>query len=225
MNRVAVTTDRFDVVADVFAEAGLDPVALPCIRVTSASSHQLAVTRNHAGTADLLMVTSPRVVSLLWPGGGMPDVDAAAVGPTTARAVVAAGGRVNVVGDAGLARLADLALGSIRGRRVVLARAAGSDPVGLARVRESAGQLIDRVVYESVPVAPDMTPVDAVAFASPSAVAGWMLGRDLEDVVVGAIGTTTARAVERHRSPDVMAATPSYPALAETLATFMEVRV
>lgn len=225
MTRVAVTTDRFDEVADVFGEIGLEPVALPCIRVETVPPHELTEIREQAGTADLLMVTSPRVVSLLWPDGGMPDVDTAVVGSTTAQAVVAAGGRATVVGDAGLARLADLALGWIGGRRVVLAHAAGSDPVGLARVQESAAELIDGVVYESVPVAPDLTPVDAVAFASPSAVAGWTLARDFEDLIVGAIGTTTARAVERHRSPDVIAATPSYPALAEAIATFMEVRV
>lgn len=225
MTRVAVTTDRFDDVADVFREAGLEPVALPCIRVVASPPHELTEIREVAGTADLLMVTSPRVVSLLWPHGRMPDVDTAVVGSTTAQAVVAAGGNVTVVGDAGLARLADLALGSTRDRRVVLAHAAGSDPAGLARVQESAAELIDRVVYESVPVAPDLIPVDAVAFASPSAVAGWTLARDLDGLIVGTIGTTTARAIERHRSPDVIAATPSYPALAEAIATFMEVRV
>lgn len=225
MIRVAVTTDRFDDVSGVFVDAGLEPVALPCIRIEPSPPHQLAETRRYAERADLLVVTSPRVVSLLWPRGGIPDVDAAVVGPATADAVSAAGGRVSVVGDAGLARLADLALGQIQGGRVVLAHAAGSDPVGMARLQEIAADLIERVVYESVPVAPDLTQVEAVAFASPSAVAGWVLARDLEAVVVGAIGTTTARAIERYRPPDVIAEEPSHRALAEAIAAFMEVKV
>lgn len=155
----------------------------------------------------------------------MPGVDTAAVGPSTAEAVVKAGGRVSLTGDAGLARLVELAAQRLDDGRVVIAHAAGSDPVGLARLRRSTPNLEEREVYRSVPVAPDAVVVDAVAFASPSAVDGWHLTRDLEDVVVGAIGATTANAVARHHVPDVIASSPSYPALAEAIATFMEVKV
>jgi len=225
VNRVAVTTDRFDDVAGCFVEVGLEPVELPCIEVEPVSPDQLAETRDLTSRADVLIVTSPRVVSLLWPHGGMPDVDTAAVGPSTAAAVARAGGRVSLTGEAGLAGLADLALDRLDGRRVVVAHAAGSDPAGLSQLRANAPDLEERVVYRSVPMAPETVEIDAVAFASPSAVEGWVLARDLEDVVVGAIGATTADAIARHRAPDVIAATPSYPALAESIATFMEVKV
>lgn len=225
MRRVAVTTDRFDDVAGCFLDVGLEPLELPCIEVEPGAPDQLAETRERVSLADVLMVTSPRVVSLLWPHGGMPDVESVVVGPSTAEAVAGAGGRVTVTGDAGLARLAALALDRLEGRRVLIARADGSDPVGLSRLRRIAPNLEERVVYRSVPVAPGMDEVDAVAFASPSAVEGWVLTRGLEEVVVGAIGATTARAVSRHRRPDVIAASPSHAALAESIATFMEVRV
>lgn len=225
MKRVAVTTDRFHEVSGCFVGVGLEPVELPCIRVVPAPFGQLAETRELADAADLLMVTSPRVISLLWPQGGMPGVDTVVVGPSTAEAVVKAGGRVSLSGDAGLARLVAMVADRLDGRRVVITHAAGSDPVGLGLLRQNASDLEEREVYRSVPVAPDMVEIDAVAFASPSAVDGWHLARDLEDMVVGAIGATTANAVARHRAPDVSASTPSYPALAKAIATFMEVKV
>lgn len=225
MTRVAITTDRFHDVAGAFESTGLVPVRLPCIRVRPAGPTRLKAARAAASDAEFLVITSPRVVALLWPYGGMPDVDTAAVGAATATAVTAAGGRVAVTGDGGLDRLVDVAAHLLDGRRVMLAHAAGSDPLGMSRLRRTNADLSDWVVYESVPVGPAMTPVDAVAFASPSAVAGWALTRDLDEVVAGVIGPTTARAVGRHRLPDVIAETPSYPALAEAIAAHMEVRL
>jgi uroporphyrinogen-III synthase len=67
-----------------------------------------------------------------------------------------------------------------------------------------------------------MTPVEAVSFASPSAVQGWLMTRGLDDVVVGVIGKTTGAAVARVRPPDTVATRPSHKALAGALADHLE---
>lgn len=225
MIRVAVTSDRFDAVAPGYADAGLEPVSLPCIRIQPAPSGDIAHVRERAPHADLLMITSPRVVSLVWPDGRMPEVDTAVVGRATASRVERAGGRVTRVGNAGLARLVELTADHMEGRCVMIAHAEGSDPAVMARLREIAPGLEEHPVYRAVPVAPGADPVDAVAFASPSAVNGWGLSRSFDDLVVGAIGATTAAAIARHREADVIAERPSHPNLARAIASFMEVNV
>ena len=223
MTRVALTTDRFSEVAARYAHVGLVPVPLPCTRFEPATNARIAAARASAIDAQLLMVTSSRVVELLWPRGGMPDVEVAAVGPSTAAAILDAGGRVEVVGDAGLGRLIDLTGDRLNRGRVTIAHAAGSDPAAMSRLRAIVAELDEHVVYRMVPVGPKVLPVDAVAFASPSAVGGWWLTRTLDDVVVGAIGKTTAQAVSRIREPDVVADPPSHSSLARGIASFMEV--
>lgn len=225
MRRVAITSDRFAAVASEYAGLGLDPVSLPCIEVVPVPPAEIAGAREAAARTELLIVTSPRLVSLLWPEGRMPPVDTAVVGPSTEATVTRAGGVVTLVGGAGLARLVELLEGRTAGRRVMIAHAEGSDPAAMSALRQLVPDLEEHVVYRSVPISPPAVPVDAVAFASPSAVTGWSLSRGFEDVVVGAIGSTTAAAVARHRQPDAVADQPSHRALATAIASFMEVNV
>lgn len=225
MIRVGVTSDRFDDIASGYADAGLEPVSLPCIQIQPARPGNIAYLRERAMNVDLMVITSPRVVSLVWPDGGMPEVDTAVVGRSTASRVERAGGRITRIGNAGLARLVELSAGHIEGRRVLIAHAEGSDPAAMARLREIASDLEEHPVYRAVPMAPGSDRVDAVAFASPSAVKGWELSRGFDDLVVGAIGTTTAAAIARHRAADVIAERPSHPNLARAIASFMEVNV
>ena len=224
MKRVAITTDRFDVAAPWFAARGLLPVRLPCIRVETAPDEVLGQARAEAESADLLLITSSRTVDLLWGDEPIPDVPVAAVGESTAAAVEEAGGHVRFVGSAGLRLLAaemrrELPLG-----RIVFPRAANSDPDPLRQIRSEGTEIVPFDVYRTVPIAPGRDPVDAVAFASPSAVEGGRLARRLDGLVVGAIGHTTAVAVTEHR-PVVIPARPSHRALAEALAQFLEVPV
>ena len=65
----------------------------------------------------------------------------------------------------------------------------------------------------------------AAVFASPSAVAGWLLSRDFDGLVVGVIGPTTWKAVARVRLPDVLASQPTHQTLAQALASYLEVAV
>jgi uroporphyrinogen-III synthase len=225
VTRVAVTTDRFTEAAVAFDRVGLEPVSLPCIRVEPADDVVLTEARVAASMADLLLVSSVRTLDLLWPNGSMPTADVGAVGETTAAAVRARGGRVVLVGLSGLADLARQAANRVGSSRVVFPHASGSDRAALELLAERSIDFRAFEVYRSVAIAPGFAPVQAAAFASPSAVEGWLLSRDFDRLVVGVIGPTTWEAVARHRPPEVIAPHPSHQALAQTLASYLEVAV
>ena len=225
MTRVAITTDRFDSVAPEYIGFGLEPVPVPCVDVVAAGEEALTRARRAVSAADLVLITSARTVDLLWPLGAMPGTGAVTVGAASAAAVEAAGGRVVVAGRSGLADLSDGAAHVLGAARVAFPHAAGTDPGLVARLRSLVSDLEEQEIYRAVPIGPDSTPVHAVVFASPSAVTGWLLARDFEDVVVGVIGPTTQAAVGRHRIPDVIAPEPSHHSLARALTSYLEVSV
>lgn len=227
MPRVALTTTRDRAVGlePLCQEHGLQPVRLPCIEFVPVDQSVLDSTRRRLGGADWLVVTSSRTLSALWPDGGMPDVSVAAVGPATARAVEEAGGRPVVVGEGGADELIDLLAGRVSGASVAFPHAAG---VGTATIEalESAGASVEApAVYEIRPVPPADDPVDAVAFGSPTAVRGWLLSRDLEGLVTGAIGKTTAGALaEFSVAVDVEPPHPSFERLIAGMAEHLRDR-
>lgn len=221
---MAITTDRFNAVASIYAGQGLDPLPVPCMRVEPGGPDVLVDARKASSSADLLLITSARTVDLLWPDQPMPGVDIAAVGEATAAAVAGAGGRVVVAGRSGLLGLIEMLADRLGDGRVVFPHAGRVGLVASRRLRELAPGLEEHVVYRTVPVAPRLTPVGATVFASPSAVQGWLMTRDFDDVVVAVIGETTRAAVARHRSPDVVAPRPSHRALAMTLMNHLGVR-
>jgi uroporphyrinogen-III synthase len=225
VTRVAITTDRYDSVAPAYIGFGLVPVPVPCVEVVVADEEVLSRAREAVSDADLVLITSARTVDLLWPLGAMPGTGAVTVGAASAAAVEAAGGRVVLTGGSGLADLLDGAAHVIGGARVVFPHAAGTDPGLVARLRSLVSVLEEQEIYRSVPAAPEPTPVDAVVFASPSAVTGWLLARDFDDVVVGVIGPTTQSAVARSRVPEVVAPEPSHHSLAQALTSYLEVSV
>lgn len=225
MTRVAVTTDRFTAAAVAFDRVGLEPVSLPCIRVEPADEGVVAQAREAASLADLVLISSVRTLDVLWPNGSMPAVEVGAVGESTAAAVKARGGRVLLLGRSGLADLVELAADRLASSRVVFPHAAGSDPVILKALGERALDYRGYEVYRTLPVAPGSAQARAAVFASPSAVEGWLLSRDFDGLVVGVIGPTTRQAVARHRPPEVVAPQPSYEALAQAVASYLEVPV
>jgi uroporphyrinogen-III synthase len=222
MSTVAITSDRFETVAPAYVENGLEPIAIRCVTVEPARDRDLAEAREAAADADLILISSSRAVELLWPDGQMPDVEVATVGESTANAARRAGGRVAVTGGSGLLDLIESLDGRLRMARVVFPRAGGTDLAATARLREMAGAVEEHVVYRTAPVAALPTDVDAAAFASPSAVQGWLLTRGFDDVVVGVIGKTTAAAVARLRPPDVVAPRPAHRSLANALKEHLE---
>lgn len=222
MSSVAITNDRFETVAPVYRETGLEPVAVPCVHVEPADVRVLGHAREAAAEADMMLISSARTVSLLWPDGEMPDVEVVVVGESTAEATRKAGGRVAATGRSGLIDLIDTNAARLRTSRVVFPHAGGTDLTAMRKLRDLAGTMEEHVVYRTAPLAAAPTPVDAVAFASPSAVQGWLLTRDLDDVVVGVIGPATAAAVARVRPPDVVAPRPAHRSLAMALNEHLE---
>jgi len=220
MTSVAITTsaDRFDEVSRPFATLGFSPVSLPCIRIEPTDDDLLAAAATAAADVDLLFLTSVRTIRLLWPDGGMPSVPTAAVGAATARAVTEAGGEVTVVGNGGGLDLIER-IRSLRGiHSVFFPHAGGTDPRVLDALRSTVDVTSTIPVYRAVPVAPGADPVDAVAFASASAVDGWFLTRKLDDVTVAAIGRPTADAIAGHGARvDAIADTPGLDTMASAL--------
>lgn len=223
--RVAVTTtpDRAERYARPLSRHGLVPLVLPCIAVDPAGQEVLEAVRALVPGADLLVLTSPRTVELLWPQGGMPSVPVAAVGAVTAATVERLGGQVAVRGGAGLEQLVE-AIPSTSGR-VVFPHAAGTPTPLLERLAARLPGLHHVVVYSTRPVPPPPDPVEAAVFASPSAVEGWLLSRDFEAVIVAAIGDTTAAALRRAgRPPEVVPLHPEPEELARRLAHHLSER-
>ncbi len=217
MIRLAVTTtaDEQTRVAEMAVSAGFTPVALPCVTIKPESSELVAAMRRACSKADLIIITSPRAVRVLWPTGGMPPVGVAAVGEATARAVVSAGGRVEVTGVEGFDRLVEQI--RMNGRRVVYPHGRN----GMADITRLTGRsVVSGPVYDVEPIAPDPgIEVETVMFASPSAVRGWCLSRTLDGMVIGAIGGTTARHLaEVGYPPQVVAERPGFTALVEAMA-------
>lgn len=215
--RVAVTTtiDRFDSIAPALESHGLEPVRLPCIAIEPASDAELDTIRALAATADRILVTSPRAVRIVWPGA-VPAVPFLSVGPGSSDAIRRAGGSVVVEGDGGAA---DLVAGlDVAGLRVVFPHAAGADPATVSTLRQN-GALVDAcVAYRAIPVGPDTDEVDAVMFASPSAVEGWALTRSFDRLTIVAIGATTAASVEAHGgSLDFVPDRPGFAEMVEAL--------
>lgn len=219
MIRLAVTTtlDEQARVSEQATAAGFVPVALPCIALRPGSSEVVAAMRRACSQADLIVITSPRAVRVLWPSGGMPEVGVAAVGEATARAVKEAGGRVEVTGADGFDDLVDRM--ATKGRRVVYPHGRN----GMADVTRLNGlSVVSGPVYDVESIAPDPdVEVEAVMFASPSAVRGWSRARSLDGLVIGAIGSTTARHLaEGGFPPQVVADRPGFAALVEAMATW-----
>lgn len=222
MARVAVTTtpDRYRRYAARLEGLGLIPVMLPCIELIVGAEEILATAREEASRADWIVVTSARAVEALWPDGrGMPLTPVAAVGPHTAAAVGEAGGRAEMVGDGGASRMTNELGALVRGRSVFFPHASGADPRTASALRDAGADVTTREVYRVTPVPPGSEPVDAVMFASPSAVSGWFLSRDLRSLLVGAVGPTTAGAIARKGvRPDVIPQQPSFDRLARLMA-------
>lgn len=227
MTRVAITTDTdgYPRIARLAQANGLEPVPLPCIQVIPARAETLALARESAAAADWVVLTSARAVDILWPDGGMPATPAAVVGRATASAVELADGRPALVGESGAEALAEKLLERIDGLSVVFPHASKTNPAALKMLREVVGRFEAVPVYETRPLAPGPDRVDAAAFGSPSSVRGWALSRDFDDLVLAAIGESTAGVLaDAARSPDVMPKRPAFGDLFAQLAQHMRRR-
>jgi uroporphyrinogen-III synthase len=156
---------------------------------------------------------------------GLDTLRLAAVGAETARALVAAGLRAEIVPDdqrqEGLAAaLVPLAPGT----RILFPQAVGGREL-LREVLASRGCVVDVVpVSQTLPVSMDQKPppFDAATFASPSALRAFVErwgAAALAPAVVAVIGPTTAAAArDLGVRVDATPPTPSMPALARAVA-------
>lgn len=222
---ITSTRDRAIHLSRVTSEQGLEPVVLPCIEIRPAPKEVLDKARSMAEGADLLLATSSRAVTSIWPEGGMPSVTTAAVGPATSQAIEESGGSVGFVGDGGSESLVQRLRGRLAGRLVFFPHAAGADMKTVEALEEMGAEVSAMAVYETRPVAPGPEPVDAVVFGSPSAVLGWSLSRSMDGLVVGAIGSTTAAAlVHRGHEVDVVPDRPDFELLIAHVAEHLRDR-
>lgn len=208
-------------------DAGCEPVVAPAFTFVALDT---APTAADVAAAEWTAWTSVASVEAVAPGPAQGSHHAA-VGGATAQALAAVGIEAEVVGDGGGAELAELLLGSLEpGTRILYPRSAKADRSFAERLRTFGIEVDDRVAYDLLDADPDViraalsAGVAAVTFASPSAVKGFAAaaGDDLlalDGVVVASIGATTTGALRsRLREPDVVAAEPSFTALATAVA-------
>lgn len=220
MTRVAVTSEPETAarIGEALTNVSMEPVYLPCIRIVQSPPEALDPMRVAAEKADWLVFTSRRAVEIMWPEVMPAGPKVAAVGAATAAAVTAAGGRVALRGSGGAAELCDRLRDRVAGRLVVFPHAAGAAPETAATLRSGGAEVVAAPAYQTLSVAPADDSVDALILASPSAVAGWLMSRDLAGMVVAAMGQTTAQAVrDSGVEPDVVPSVPGAGAIVGAL--------
>jgi uroporphyrinogen-III synthase/uroporphyrinogen III methyltransferase/synthase len=155
--------------------------------------------------------TVRRLDALGLPRGALADRRLACVGPATGARLEALVRPPDLMpADATGAALAAALAPHVRGRAVLVPRAAQARPELGAGLRAAGAELVDPIAYRTLPAAPGSLAglgallaagrVDAVTFASPSAVQGTVagLGGDaprLSGTLLAAIGPTTAEAL------------------------------
>jgi uroporphyrinogen III methyltransferase/synthase len=166
---------------------GASVVELPAIRIESKiGDEEVRAAASGIRDYDLVCLTSPNGVKLLFEAlteagrdaRGLSDATVAAIGPGTARALAAHGIAADViperfVAEALVEALADI---DVRGKRVLVARAAEARDVLPDALRERGGEVDVVALYETVREAPDEKAVAAaqdaeyVTFTSSSTV-------------------------------------------------------
>lgn len=211
--------------AEALERVGLEPVLLPCIRIEPGPRATLDRVREECQRADLILVTSPRTIQVLWPHGHMPSVPVAVVGTATAAAVTEAGGTIETVGSGGVDTLIEVLGPQMSGQRVVYPHSAAAPPGAPTRLKQAGARPHTAPVYATTPISPGDDPVDAVLFGSPSAVAGWCTARSLDGLVIAAIGDTTLAALRSQTDETVIVPDrPGYEHMAAAVAQHLEKR-
>lgn len=197
--------------AEELERLGASPVVLPCIECevldTPRLRSELAVALLEA---DWLVFTSRRGVEALTrlaPGALAHRTRVAVVGTTTGEAARATLGRVDLVGAGTAQALAGELVAALgEDARVVLALAANAGRLLEGELDSAGAHTLRFNVYRTVPAAADgrkqslaALGVDAVLFASPSAVEGFVNRVDT-DLAVGyfTIGPATSKAANAH---------------------------
>ncbi len=184
--------------ADRMAALGAEVIVVPAIQIAFADPALLDAALADLARYDWVIFTSRNAVEATFRRAGrLAGPKIAAVGPGTAAALHERGTSVDLVPREATAEALADAIGECRGARVLFPRAdiaRRALPDGLRR----RGAVVDEVVaYHTRPDSsprPDLRGVDAVTFASSSAVRGFLdQGPVPPGAVVVCIGPTTAR--------------------------------
>jgi uroporphyrinogen III methyltransferase/synthase len=155
---------------------GASVVELPAIRIESRiDTAEVRAAAEAIGDYDLVCITSPNGANLLFEalGGAGRDARAlagamvAAIGPGTARALAAHGIAADVIPERFVAEALVEALTDVdvKGKRVLVARAAEARDVLPDALRERGGEVDVVALYETVREAPDDAAVEAAQSA------------------------------------------------------------
>ncbi len=247
--RVMVTrpADPEDELVAALREAGATPVSMPMIVVEASRSggDAVGVALDRLESYDALILTSRNAVRYFGKRLRARGLDAQSVlvpafcvGPATARAAWELGLPEVDVPDAPVdaAALARFIMRRLQpsGRRFLFLRAEGAGELLPDLLREAGAQVDDAALYRTVPAPLDVVALreallsgglDAVTFASPSAVRVFAAGLDepsrraLAAITVAAIGPTTAEALRAADiDPQVSAPRATPRALVDALA-------
>jgi uroporphyrinogen-III synthase len=240
--RVAVTRPAggADTLGRALEAEGAEVLRLPLIRIEpTADPAELGNALRAPPDWDWLVFTSANAVATFVAGAPLASVRGrvAAVGPATAAAVAAAGGRVTVVPEEQRAEAIVAAMaaeGPLRGLRVLWPRAAQAGG-GLRERLTAAGALLHEVeLYRTVEDAAagralsdrvERGELDVVTFTSPSAVRAFMAGsggggRTAVVAVIGPVTAAAARAAGLRVAVEAPVPTPA--AMVGALRAFYE---
>jgi uroporphyrinogen III methyltransferase / synthase len=210
--RIVVT--RFELedgpLATSLRRAGAEPIVVPLIGIDPVPEDRTEPVRP-IRAFDWIAFTSANGVRMFWARLDGPDRAAfrahrgiAAVGPATARAVVAVGATCALTAPEFVAESLVEALGDVAGKTILWPRAAGARSVLSDKLRARGAEVNERILYDTVALSvPEETrdlvlDADAITFTSPSSVHAFVacFGADVGPRVacIGPITADAARA-------------------------------
>jgi uroporphyrinogen-III synthase len=191
-------------------ERGAVPIRMPCIVFEDGPDAARIAAAVRGGQADLAVVASPHAARRLLALCGPPSIPLAAVGAATARelpgeVIVPAQG---VGADALVAALRD----SVRGKRVLIARAEGGNPALVDGLRAAGAVVQALTLYRTVPArqvdaaalaALREGRIGAIAFASGSAARGFVALAGARSADAAAVACMGPRCAEEARQAGI----------------------
>ena len=211
--RILVTRPRAQAadLSEKLAALGAEPVVFPTIDIAALDDYS-ALDRAIAQleTYQWIIFTSVNGVAAFWQrlahakktGQTLNDIQIAAIGPATARALNEVGVRAEFVPDEYVAERILDGMGDVAGQRILLPRADIAREA-LAIELERRGAIVDEIAaYRTLPAAPDprglselRCGVDVITFTSSSTVRNFvaLVGNETFGAAIACIGPITAQ--------------------------------
>lgn len=182
MKRLLVTrpASQCEALGTTLREAGFEPLCVPTVGIVAPADGSLDAALARIDDFDWVIVTSsngvPPLVSRL-----PATVRVAAVGPTTAAALVGAGIRVDHVPDDFVSAAVPMGMGDVEGCRILLARADAATPQLHGALIRRGAHVTEAIAYRTIEGPPESREplqaalaagVDGIVFSSGSAVRG-----------------------------------------------------